>query len=176
MSWLRRNRWGLVALVPVLAATIGLQWGDAYDRYWRNEPREPVTAGRDGWVWFAGARMRLVDLGPGTDLEEFGGEPYRPPAGTEVWRAKVSFDAPRPDDLGGCAIVLADAAGRTYQASPSELSGTRAGFAGCTPSFSDKGATRYESTVYFLVPKGARPAGVRITMGTQNPRYALLRL
>jgi hypothetical protein len=176
MDWLRRNRWGLVALVPVLAATVSLQWGDVYDRYWRNEPRRPITAGDDGWVAFAGARMRLTDLAPGSDLEAFGGGPFQPPPGTALWRAKISFDAPKPDDLGGCAIVLADAAGRTYEANPPELSSTRAGFASCTPSFSEEGKTKYESTAYFVTPSATRPAGVRVTLRTQYPRYALLRL
>jgi hypothetical protein len=187
MGWLRRNRWGLVALVPVLAATVSLQWGDVYDRYWRNEPRQPVTASRDGWVAFAGARMRLTGLGPGTDLEAFGGEPYQPPDGTAVWRAKISFDAPNPDDLAGCEIAMADADGRTYEASPSELASTRAGFASCTPSSSDEGTagrdakagggtTKYEQTVYFLTPSATRPAGIRVTLRSEYPRYALLRL
>jgi hypothetical protein len=175
-SWLRRNRWGLVALVPMLAATVALQWGDVYDRYWRGQPRQPVAAGRDGWVAFAGARMRLTELGPGTDLAGFGGEPYRPPAGTAVWRAKISFDAPKPDDLGGCAIVLADADGRTYEAGPREFSSARAGFPSCTPSLSDEGKTEYEQTVYFLTPTEAQPAGIRVTLRTEYPSYALLRL
>jgi hypothetical protein len=176
MAWLRRNRWGLVALVPVLAAIVALQWGDVYDRYWGTEARDPVTAGPDGWVSFAGARIRLADLGPGTDLKTYGGEPFRPPAGTAVWRATVSFAAPRPDRLNGCAIRLTDSAGRVYQANPSDLEGARTGFVSCTPSTSDEGSTEYDVTAYFLTPDESRPSAVRITVSTQYPRYALLRL
>jgi hypothetical protein len=175
-GWLRRNRWGLIALLPVLAATIGLSWGDAYDTYWKSQPREPVKAGSDGWVSFAGARIRLADLSAGTDLTDFGGDKFVPPSGTAVWKARLMFDAARTDGLRGCLIKLQDAGGRTYEARPPELSGSRARSTGCTPSLEDEGKTRYEAVAYFVTPSWARPAGVRITMALQYPRYVLLQL
>jgi hypothetical protein len=173
-GWWRRNRWGLVALGPVLAATVALQWGDVRDRYFRSEPREPVNAAGDGWVTYAGARMRLTDLGPATDLDDFAGRPYQPPGGTEVWRATLRFDTPRPDDIAGCDIALEDGAGRIYAANPQELTSTRARFASCIPSDEDEGKPEFERVAHFIVPAGARAAAVRITLTSQLPRYARL--
>ena len=176
-NWWRRNRWGLIALVPVLATTVWLSWGDAYDRYWKRQPNEPVRAGSDGWVSFAGARMRLEGLGEGEHLTVFGGEKFTPPSGTAVWEARIAFDAPKPDDLGGCQIKLQDSAGTIYDASPVELSSVRVGaervgFASCTPDFDETAKTKYERAAYFLTPASIRPAAVRIILPTQNPRYA----
>lgn len=172
----RRNRWGLIALVPVLAATIGLTWGDAYERYWKTRPREPVTAGSDGWVSFAGARIRLADLGAGTDLKDYSGDRFVPPSGTAIWKARLVFDVAKTDGLPGCLIRLEDAGGRIYEARPPELSRSETGVATCTPSIEDEGKTRYERVAYFVTPSWARPAGVRITLGSQFPKYVLLRL
>lgn len=176
-TWWRRNRWGVAALVPVLAATVALNWGDAYDKYWKSQPREAVTASDDGWVSFAGARMRLAGLGPGNDLTVFGGKPFPAPSGTTVWKARIAFAGAQPDDLAGCAILLEDAAGRTYEASPAELSEARgAGFVSCTPSIEDEDRTEYERAAYFITPAGTRPSAVRITLRTQTPRFARLTL
>ncbi len=176
MGWWRRNRWWLVALVPVLAATVALTWGDVYDKYWRNVPRAPVETGGDGSVRFAGARLRLADLGPGTGLTDYAGKPYRPPAGMQVWRATIAFDTTRPDDIAGCEIALEDTAGRVYGANPQELSGTRARYASCIPATEDEGKPKFAKTAYFVTPADARPAAVRITLATQVPHYARLAL
>jgi hypothetical protein len=174
--WWRRNRWWLVALVALLAATVALTWSDVYDRHWRSEPRIPVGPGGDGSVQFAGARLRLADLGPGTALTDYAGKPYQPPAGLQVWRATIAFDTAQPDAIAGCEIALEDTAGRVYGANPQELSGTRARFASCLPSTEDEGKPEFATTAYFVTPAGARPAAVRITLPTQIPRYARLAL
>jgi hypothetical protein len=177
MGWWRRNRWWLVALVPVLAATVALNWGDVYDKHWRKVPHAPVGPAGDGSVQFAGARLRLTDLVPGAaTLTDYAGKPYQPPAGMQVWRATIAFDTTRPDDIAGCEIALEDTAGRVYGANPQELARMRARFASCIPSTEDEGKAKFAKTAYFVTPADARPAAVRITLATQIPRSARLAL
>jgi hypothetical protein len=173
-GWWRRNRWGLIALIPVLAATIGLNVGDVYDTYWKGKPREPVKPGADGWVSFGGARMRLADLAPAADLQTFGGKAFTPPGGSAVWKATLAFDTAKPDSIGGCDIELEDSSGRTFGANPSELTSTEAGFASCLPDFGAAKTAKYQTVAYFVTPSSARPSAIRITLRTQLPRYARL--
>jgi hypothetical protein len=173
-TWLRRNRWGLLALVPALVLALWPSGCDGYARYRASRPREPVTASRGGWVTFAGARMRLVELVPAGDLADFGGRPVPLPEGTRAWRARIAFEAPRTAPVAGCRLTLEDTAGRTFEAGPAELQGARIPFAGCAPEPADGASPAFETVAHFLLPTAARPAAVRVTVATQLPRYARL--
>jgi hypothetical protein len=170
-GWWRRNRWGLVFLVPALALALWPSVADGYPAYWNAKPREPVTASPGGWVDFAGARMRLVELAPATGLAGFDGKPVALPPGVKAWRARIAFDAgPGATGLAGCALKLADAAGHTYEAGPVELRKARTPFPTCTAE-KDAGP-RYETVAHFVTPPDARPVAVHLIVPTQLPRYA----
>ena len=172
-GWWRRNRWGLVALLPALLGASALDLGDGYDRFWNSQPRAPVGPGADGWVAFAGARVRLAALAPAEDLREYGGQPFAPPPGVRVWRAAIAFDGAAPGGaLAGCRLLLEDAAGRTFDAGPTELRRARTPIAGCTPPSGARGP--YETVAYFVTPAGARPVAVRVVLFTKLPAYARL--
>lgn len=173
MTWLRRNRWWLLVLLPVLVAAGWLHYDDVYEGFHDRKPTEPVAAGDGGWVSFAGARMRLVSLEKAEDLEKNGGDPFTVPGGATAWRATIAFEAPDQDAIGGCQVSLEDDRGRTYDSGPSELSGARTGFASCGAP--DKATpASYQSVVYFVTPGGTRATAVRITLATKLPRYARL--
>jgi len=172
-GWWRRNRWGLIVLVPVLALAIGLQLDDAYHLYWNGQPRQPVAAGPDGWADFAGGRIRLVELGPAADVEA--------PTRTQVWRARLEFAVPAQDTLGACDISVEDEAGRVFEARPDELIGADVPFPSCTPELDTParnatGPVTFSTVAHFVLPAGARPVAVRVTQLTALPRYARLTL
>jgi hypothetical protein len=172
-GWWRRNRWGVLALVPVLLLALGLQLDDVYDIYWKRKPRQPVSPGADGWVSYGDARIKLVSLGPVSDLKTYGGEPFTPPPGVAAWKATVAFEAAKSSGIGACRLSLEDDTGRTYEPSPGELSGTRTSFASCLPD-GDPPPTSYQKDLYFATPASARPTALRVTLTLQLPRYARL--
>lgn len=176
-GWWRRNRWGVTALVPALGLALAIPVHDAYPQFWRKTPRTPVTA-TGGWVGYDSSQMRLVTLTPAAHLTSFG-TPITLPAGLRVWRSTITFQSTHPDALDGCDVTMADKAGNTYEANPSELSdlGVDVPFSACAPdSLKAKPPTTWTNTIYFLTPASAQPAGVRITSLLQLPRYAWLTL
>ena len=179
MSWWRRNRWGLLALLPALVLALWSSVADGYPLYWNAKPREPVTSPAGGWLAFAGARMRLVELAPATGLADFGGHPVALPAGARAWRARIAFDTAAPDAIAGCRLTLEDAAARTFEAGPAELQGARIPFASCRPDRAAdappvSGRQAFETVAHFVLPTSALPAAVRVTVATKLPRYARL--
>jgi hypothetical protein len=180
-GWWRRNRWGVLALVPVLAVTFFLPVKELYDDYTTRTPVRPIAAGADGWASFNGARIRLVELAPLIDLRSSNGEPYSPGPGVRGWRATIAFEATNPVEmLGACKLMLEDEAGRQYEAGPTELIGARlptvSSFPTCVPAKEDNAPlpTKYELPVYFVMPSSAYPAAVRIWLITGLPDYARL--
>jgi hypothetical protein len=171
----RRNVWGLIALVPVLVATLWLTLGDAYDIYWKRYPREPVVAGGDGWISYGGARIRLIGLAPAHNLKDYSGKPWTPPASSRAWRATISFQLADPKaKIGGCTLALEDSAGHTYHANPSELHGARTPYAGCTQDTLATPAPTFELAAYFVLPADAKAVALRVTLAAELPRYARL--
>lgn len=176
-GWWRRNRWALAALAPILAIALTVQTYDHYREYWNPVPRTPITAASDGWVTFDGARIRLNGLVIATKLTDGFGAPLRPPAGTTVWSATISFQSAHPEPLYGCVLTLHDTAGQTFADNPAELTdlGVDFEFASCGPDTSTGATpTTWTTTAYFIAPASARPDGVRMTIDQQLPRYAWL--
>jgi hypothetical protein len=173
-GWWRRNWWGLLALLPALALAIVRQLPDAYDEYWKSQPRKPIGAAAGQWVSFAGARMRLTELAEAKDVVDYDRHPFTVGHGVRIWRARLAFDTPDPDAIGGCRIQAEDGTGRTFDTNPSELSGAHIPYAGCSPDTDKSPGPAFETVAYFVLPAGASPVAVRVTLLTQLPRYARL--
>lgn len=172
-GWLERNLWGLLALVPLFAAAGWMHRDVITEKYREGRPREAVVSDADGWVSYAGARIRLAGLEPATDLVTFGGDPYRVPAGLVAWRATIVFQAADQEALAGCTLRLEDAAGNTYGPNPEELDGAKLPFASCT-SADEPAPPSYDVVAYFVTPASARATAVRIMLTAELPRYARL--
>jgi len=172
--WWRRNWWGLLALVPALALAFYAPVKDARDQYWLSKPHEPVSAAADGWVSYAGARMRLVALVPATDVKDFSGKPVSLAGGAQIWRATIAFKAPDPTKIDGCELALESSDGATFEANPSELTRADVHYASCAPDTSAKPGLEYQAVAYFVVPRTTRPVAVWVILATKLPRYAWL--
>src|SRR3981189_2407862 len=95
MAWWRRNRWGVVALVPALVAMLALSAEDLYYGVYARQPRQPVPANTDGRYELRGTQTRLVNLGRATDLKRYNGSAFVPPANVTFWRARIEFSIPK---------------------------------------------------------------------------------
>jgi hypothetical protein len=176
-GWWRRNRWGLLALVPAIALGLAVPVHDNWAVLWDHAPRTQVGPSTDGWVGFAGAEIRLVTLAPATDLTDASGRPARFPAGVTVWQASITFRTADASRLLGCDLRMVDQAGATYQFNPAELQDADVDvpYADCSPS--GDAATpppSWTETVYFAAPSDVRPVCVRLTLEPDLPKYALL--
>jgi hypothetical protein len=173
MSWWRRNRWGLAALLPALAVALGPGVRDGLRHHRDAQASAPIGAGADGWVVFA-------ELTPAGDLRDYRGRRYTPPGSLRVWRAEIVFDGAARDRLAICRLLLEDAEGRTFDPGPAELRGLRIPRPGCTPqpSGADTGPranpAEYATMTYFVTPASARPVAVRVMLSSALPSYARL--
>ncbi|MEN3309505.1 MAG: hypothetical protein V7603_5707 [Micromonosporaceae bacterium] len=174
-GWWARNWWGLLLLPVVLAAALFPSVRDGYDQFWKNRPRVPVTASPGGWVAFAGARMRVLQLTHPDELRTSSGRVVTLPDQVRSWRATIEFATAHPDAIGGCTIALEATGGALYAANPAELDDLYLTIAGCAPQDSTATpAPTFQVAVYFVLPKSALPAAVRITLRTELPNYARL--
>jgi len=174
--WFRRNRWGLVALLPLIAGLLSFQVKDVYTRLWTEKPREPVPVGEGGWVAYSDARVRLISLAPATDVKGRSGDTVILPSSVIIWRARIAVEgADAEDALGGCDVTVEAGDGRIFSGSPTELDDTDAVSYGCLPPSTGytKGSP-YELATSFVLPRDATPVAVRIVLATQLPRYARL--
>jgi hypothetical protein len=172
-GWWRRNRWGVLALVPALALALGPGVKQGYEEVTQTEPRQAVVAGADGWVTYAGSRMRLSELTTATELTSRDGKPFRLPAGVRAWRATVLFEPGTPEGVVACSVWLEDHDGRIYSAGPTELSGAAVSSGGCAPE-RDAGGRPYEKVFYFVMPDSSSPVAARVVTAAMLPRYARL--
>ncbi|MEO3924475.1 hypothetical protein ABGB07_11535 [Micromonosporaceae bacterium B7E4] len=172
VGWWRRNRWGLLALLPALVLALGPGVKDGYERYSRAEYLEPVGVGADGWVEFSGARIRLVELVEAPSVPARGSRPVTLPEGVRVWRATLVFELSTPEALIGCLPYLEDGDGRLFSANPPELNGARLPVTRCVAD--DPAQRSLQAEAYFLLPRPATPVALRIVKATQRPRYARL--
>lgn len=179
MSWWRRNRWGLIALVPAIAAVLALNATNVYNRYWSTKPREAVGPDASGWVEYSDAQMRLVELAEATDVKDYGGELIRLAGGVRIWRAVVELRYPASVEINGCTFGVEDDQGRVYSEDPWELSSAKISrYATCVPD-KDKvpdPSAGFQMELYFVTAPGSRAVAVRVQRGTLLPRYARLTL
>jgi hypothetical protein len=176
MGWWRRNRWGLVALVPALAAMLALSAEDLYYGVYARQPRQPVPANGDGRYELRGTQIRLVGLDPAADLKRYNGSGFVAPVNVTIWRARIEFSTPGETELGGCTITLEDSAGRIFNDDPRDLLTGAADVVshGCSADFNVPDPSRYVNAIYFALPRDARPVAVRINDVRSLPRYIRL--
>jgi hypothetical protein len=171
---LRRNRIGLLALVPLLAMLVVVRWDTIYWAVWRSQPHLPITVARQQWVTFLGAQMRLAEFGKATGVLGERNRPLELPGGVTVWKAVLEFKAPDQKAIGGCEFSLEDSQKRRYGKGADELFSVRGqSFVSCTKPEEQK-STEYATTVLFLTPAGAEPVAVQIRWPLELPRYLRL--
>lgn len=173
-GWWRRNRWGLLLLVPALALALYSPVKTGYRMYWKAEPRQPVAGTPGSWVAYDGARMRLTRLAVDTGPQDFLGDPIAIPAGTQAWKATVDFDVPHGVKLSLCTVSLEAADGKTFSPGPDDLKDLDAPFDYCTPEDPDDKSAEYQTVAYFLLPREAHPVALRVIAKTKLPEYARL--
>ena len=164
----RRNRWGLLALLPLLAALLPLHPDNPWE-LWQREPRFPVTAGADGSVRFGGATLRLSGLAPFKPVRA-DGRLLPVPAQVRAWRATIHISGSIVDaPSAACEWRLVDDEGRWFEDDPPEFLPLSLHPGGCTPE--DGGD---EVHAHFLLPADARPAGLQLVVMELLPDYAWL--
>jgi hypothetical protein len=198
-SWLRRNRWWLLALPVSLALVVASSsyfvkdfWYDAglHHRLAEGEPGDLVTV-TDDYSDALGETSRTFSV----RFSETGTWPVyptqdgvaTPPPGLEVRFVRLDFEAETDQALGTCTVVVEDSDGRRYevpdafvqiaQCTPADRSGPIVpGIAG-----QERGELPYEQeprpptwsvTPRFLLPEGAEIT--RVLIWWQLPDYVEL--
>jgi hypothetical protein len=172
-DWLNRNRWGLIALAPALAAIVVLS-APAAQSTRTARPEVAVPADADGWYHLAEARMRLSTLEHAVGLRTESGRPFTTAPHVVIWRAMIDFDAANDALIGDCHVSLEDDLGRTYDTDPDvELAGSVGGTSrGCLRL--DDSDTRYTNAEFFALPESAQPVAVRVVVDGYQPMYVRL--
>ena len=127
-SWLRRNRWGLLALPVTAALAVGANAQRLHDYWWDQDLRHAAaTGGRGEWVsWsdsFSDAtgdatrtfRVKVT----GSESTGTAGSPGDPtelelPSDLTGWRVTMDFEAAPDQVLFGCRLALLDDNGNRY--------------------------------------------------------------
>jgi hypothetical protein len=170
VSWVRRNRWGLIALAPAVAAVVLLS-AQAAQTSLAAQPHVAVPADADGWYHLADSRMRLSTVEHASGLLAAGGRPFTPAPHVVIWRATIEFDSVNDAEIGACHVSLEDDRGHTYDTDPDlELAGSvGATSRGCLRV--DESAVRYTNAEFFALPDSARPVAVRVVVDGSQPLY-----
>jgi hypothetical protein len=170
----RQNRWGLIALLPVMAlfTMVALDRTDFYGRALDSQPRAAIDAASPAWVSYSGAQIRLLALSPTSDLYDTNAKPVDLPGTVRAWKASIEIQVIDQSNLEDCQILLEDENGRLFGAHPDELAGVRIPVPSCTAE--DKGLNAYQVTVFFLAPAIAEPVAVRVVSARALPSYARL--
>ncbi|QDO88244.1 hypothetical protein FNH13_07700 [Ornithinimicrobium ciconiae] len=146
-GWWRRNRWALLALLPVLALVAVAGAGRAATFWLPYQLSDEVTGEfgqattlTDDYRDAGGEHTRTVEVtvhavtpdpAPETNREEpVAGVEL--PEGTRLWEVELGFEADPDTVLQGCLIALVDAAGRVTQRETSLLHWDT-GFDDCQP-------------------------------------------
>jgi hypothetical protein len=172
-GWWRRNVWGLILVLPLLAGLFAFNAGGFYRANYTLRPMEPVPVDGTGLARLDDYAIRLIEVAPVENpvdvkgLLGFGGRPL--PASVKIWRVLLSIEAPKDSFVNLCKMSLEDAEGRLYAFGPSELHGGPV-VDGCYPDNDDQ-PQPYTSTSIYLLPAESRPTAVRITWIDRLPRY-----
>jgi hypothetical protein len=131
-AWLRRNRWGLLALPVVAALAIGANAQRLRDYWWDGDLRTEAASGSRGdWVTWSGPfsdatgestrtfQIRVTGTEPADDA----GAPddrtkLELPSGLTGVRVRADFRADPDQVLFGCRMALLDDAGNRYTYTP----------------------------------------------------------
>lgn len=170
-AWLKRNRWGLLAL-PLLVLALPLPQIDRYYNVFVAAPyRVAVEAPPGEQVSYGGGRMWLVSAQPFRPVDHFG-DPVSVPAGFTFIHAVVGFKVDTGDALSACSIFLEDSLGRRHGPGPVAL--TRTPYRSDTCMDLEGRSLTFQADLYFLLPPGADPAAIRIELDRERPRFVRL--
>lgn len=192
-GWLRRNAWGLLLLVPAMGAVTAAPYLQTFDSFLRGQEREAVTPGAEHWVTYAGTRMRLVEMSQERTLPTYNGKTVPAPPGLRIMKAVLEFDGV-PDDqsMWACRLFLESTDGERFGEKPTELTSVDTVSlpdGGCVPENNPVPApsgspapsplpsgvrAQWRTVCYFAMPLTAYPIGVRVSIVSELPRYALL--
>lgn len=128
MSWVRRNRWGLV-LLPVAVLLAVVASSSRMVHFWYPYGPHDVQSGALGepvhlsqeWQDRSGTHVRDVDVTvtavePTTVVRDYNNEdiPGSGPSGTTLWRVSLDLTAPTDDVILGCQLEIIDTEGREF--------------------------------------------------------------
>jgi hypothetical protein len=127
-TWLRRNRWGLVALPVTVVLAVGANAQRLHDYWWDKGLRHAAaTGGHDEWVTWSDSFSDAT--GPATrtfrvkvmgteSIAEAGPSPEKTdlelPPNLTGWRVTMDFEAAPDQVLFGCRMALLDDKGNRY--------------------------------------------------------------
>ncbi|GIH10169.1 hypothetical protein Rhe02_82360 [Rhizocola hellebori] len=173
-GFFRRNMWGLLGLLPAIAAftVVALDRTDFYGQQINGQPKAGVSAAPAEWVSYSKARLRLVNMAATTDLYDTAGKPLKMPADLKTWRAVIEIQVDNQKDLADCEISLEDSEGRLFGTRPYELANLKMPTPTCTAE--DTALNAYQVTVFFIAPADAKPVAVRVVRAAALPGYARL--
>lgn len=129
MTWLRRNRWGLILLPVALLLAVAAS-SSRLVHFWLPYVASDVTTGGVGekvhlsqeWLDRLGRHQRDVDVTitgvERTDvIRDWDGEdvPGEGPKGTTLWRVSMTLAAEPDQVLRGCVVEIEDTQGRRFQ-------------------------------------------------------------
>lgn len=128
MSWLRRNKWGLLALPVALLLSVAASSSRVVTLWWPEGPHavqsgavgEPVRLTQD-WQDRSGHYVRdvtvtVTGIERTTSLRNWDNEdePATVPDGTTLWRVSLDVAADPDQVLRGCQLEVIDTLGREY--------------------------------------------------------------
>jgi hypothetical protein len=124
--WLRRNRWGLIALPVTAALAVGANAQRLHDYWWDQDLRHAAATGEQG-EWVAWSDSFSDAVGPGTrtfrvkvtGAEAIAGSSedaadLELPADLTGLRVALDFEAAPDQVLFGCRLALLDDKGNRY--------------------------------------------------------------
>jgi hypothetical protein len=173
-GFFRRNMWGLLGLLPAVAAfaVVALDRTDFYGQQLNGQPRAGVSAAPADWVSYSKAQLRLVAMAPTTDLYDTAGRPLKLAADLKTWRVVIEIQVDNQNDLAECEISLEDKLGRLFGTRAYELANLRMPPPTCTAE--DTALNAYQVTVFFVTPADAEPVAVRVVSKAALPGFARL--
>jgi hypothetical protein len=192
MGWWRRNRWGLVLVLPGLLVLLALSAQRLRHELHDSQLTEPAAALSDGSYELEGTRVRLIDIGPATGIKTYDGNAFTPPGNVVIWQVRLDLlivvpkpaatglptptpdpsEPPHPDvtlppetQLGACTLTLEDGHGRRYDDEPDAfLEGADVNHNyGCLGPFDATDPMHYEITALFALPRDTRPVALLVS-------------
>jgi hypothetical protein len=125
-SWLRRNRWGLLALPVTAALAVGANAQRLHDYWWDQDLRlAGATGSQREWVQWTDSFSDAAGDGTRTfHVKVTGSEPIDAtsaesadlelPSDLTGWRVTLEFEAAPDQVLFGCRLALVDENGNRY--------------------------------------------------------------
>jgi hypothetical protein len=178
--WLRSNRIGLLAVVVLLPATVGITFATQWAAYFGERPTDPVVVGAGETVEFAEARWTL-DGSRRISASSNEGRELGLPSGSDlvVVSVRVSPDVGQAE-TPGCLVTLDELDGSSVARSwgesatdPIDYTATDGTLSYCATDAS----APYTLESVFVVASGAGDdLALSLTVASELPRYLSLRL